>query len=905
MLAVMRRFLGRLATFFRSAKAEADLAREINAHLRILEDEFVAKGMSPEDAAYAARRRFGGVERAKELQRDARSFRWLAGWSMDLTLGVRMLVKSSGLTVIAVIALAVAFGAGATYLQFVNGFIRPSLTFPGGDRLVGIVTHDIEKNSFDRRALHDFRVWRDEIKLIETLGASQEVTGDLETDDGRAAPVDGVRISASAFRLVPASPLIGRPLVDADQDASAAPVAVIGEALWMSRFNRDPQIVGRTITIDNSKLTIVGVMPKAFGFPVNHNLWIPFHDDGALLKRGEGPPISVFGRLVSGTTLAAAQAELASVTARAATDPASAKRLQPDVRLYVPSLASAVNVSSQLIFLYALNVVFIALLMLCAANVATLVFGRTVTREAEITVRTALGATRGRVVSQLIAEALVLASIGAAVGLGAARLMLGLVRSAWEQGQGSAMPFWWREQLGAETFIYTAFLVMIAALMIGGIPGLKATGPEMQNRLKNAGAGSTMKFGGLWTSVIVTQVAFTVVFLLSVVSFAWVGLNIQQRYTDVAFQRSDYLAAELTSIADTDPKDAALRELGLAQERRAAAADKVATYRDREEYLRRLRESPAVANATYTTTLPGADSAIPEFEVDNKVFSIPVAHIGPGFFETFSRDVIAGRQFTPGEIESGANVAIVDESFVRHALGGRAAIGQQVREVQDNGDNGEWIEIIGVTTDMSTSARKTIKDAQLYRPIGAVPPAPVNLVVHAQSGYRTEGLGKVAAAVRETAASRATGVRVTSARPMNSGREGDVIGYVFTSLGIIGAVALLLSTAGIYALVSFTLARRKREIGIRTALGASPRRIISGILSKALLQIALGVAIGLVPGVVLVGFISSELSRNAVADGITIGAAVAAFVLIVAAVACSAPLRRALRVDPTETLRVS
>ena len=884
----MRRFIRRFVALFRSAKAESELKREINGHLQLLEDDFVAKGMSREDAHFAARRAFGGVEQAKELQRDARSFRYLAGWSMDLTLGVRMLVKSPGLTVIAVIALAVAFGAGASYLQFINGMISPSLTFPGGDRLIGIVTRDLEKSSLDRRSLHDYRAWREQLTLVEHIGASQDVADEVETEDGRAERADGVRISPSAFRLVPASPLVGRPLVDTDENLSSPQVVVIGEALWESRFNRDPKILERTVTIARTKYAIVGVMPKAFGFPVNQNLWVPFRDEGAPVKRGEGPPLTVFGRLKPGVTLDAAQTELAAVTMRASqADPGSSQRLVPAVKAYVPSLRTAFDagISAQILFLYVVNLAFMALLLLCAANVATLVFGRTVTREAEITVRTALGASRGRVVSQLVAEAAVLASIAAIAGLGFARYTLGWVRRAWEQGQGSAMPFWWSERLTVETFLYTALLVVIAALMIGGIPALKATGPEMQTRLKDAGAGSTMKFGVLWTGIIVLQVAFTVVFMLSVVSLGWTMYLIQQQYNDVAFERRDYLVAELAANADGDP-------------------DAAATYRHREEFLRRLRQAPAVASATYTDSLPGSDSARPEYEFDQAVFSLRVSHIGPDFFETFDRGLIAGRSFTPTEIESGANVAVVDESFVRFVLGGRFAVGQQIREVPDSGPPGEWIEIVGVTTDISTAARKTIKDAQLYLPIGAKPNGPVTLVVHSHPAYRSEGLGQVAAALRETAAD-ASELRVSLARTMDASGGEDVIGYVFTSIGIVGAVSLLLSTAGIYALISFTLARRTREIGIRTALGASPRRIITGILWKAFLQIGLGVAAGIVPGAVMVGLVSAQSGGNGMVDGITLGALVAAFVLIVAAVSCTVPLRRALRTDPTEALRVS
>ena len=553
------------------------------------------------------------------------SFRYLAGWSMDLTLGVRMLVKSPGLTVIAVIALAVAFGAGATYLQFVNGMVRPSLSFAGGDRLIGIITRDLEKNALDRRNLHDYRAWREQLTLIENIGAWQDVVTDIETEDGRAEPADGARISPSAFRLVPASPLMGRPLVDADDSAASPPVAVIGEALWESRFNRDPMILGRTLTIAKITHTIVGVMPEAFGFPVNQNLWIPFRDDGSPVKRGEGPPISVMGRLAPGVTLDAAQAELAAVTRRAASaDPLSNQRLQPETRTYVASLRSALDVSMQMMALYMVNLVFIALLLLCAANVATLVFGRTVTREAEITVRTALGASRARVVSQLVAEAAVLASVGAVAGLGFARYALGWVRRAWEQGQGSAMPFWWSEQLTVETFLYTALLVIVAALIIGGIPALKATGPQMQTRLKDAGAGSTMKFGGLWTSVIVLQVAFTVVFMLSVVSLGWTIYTIAQQYNDVAFERRDYLVAQFAPNTDRDP-------------------DAATTYRDREEFLRRLRQAPAVANATYTDLLPGSDSARPEYEFDKTVLSAQ----GLAHRSRFFRDVQSSRPRRP------------------------------------------------------------------------------------------------------------------------------------------------------------------------------------------------------------------------------------------------------------------
>ena len=870
----------------RVSRAEQELSREIAAHLQLLEDRYVAEGMSREDARYAARRAFGGVEQAKELQRDARGFRGLASWPMDLRLGARMLVKSPGLTIIAVIALAVAFGGGATYLEFVNGLVTPSLSVPEGERLVGIVTRDLQQNRPERRVLADFRAWRDGATLIDHLGAAQALPGhgEIITDDGRGALVEGVRISASAFRLIPATPVLGRPLIDADEDPSAPPAAVIGERLWRSVFRRDPAVIGRWLRIGSERYTIAGVMPESFGFPVNHVLWVPLRDPAAAFERGSGPVIDVFGRLKEGATLEAASAELASLSATAGPATENARSTTVTVLPYVDSRIAALDLRQQVLALYAVNLVFVALLGVCAANVATLVFGRTVTRESEITVRTALGASRGRIVSQLFAEALVLTSAAAGVGLLAARMALGWVEAIWRQGNGVEMPFWWNASLDWQTFLYAAVLVLLASLIVGGVPALKATGRQLQARLKHAGAGSTMQFGGLWTSVIVTQVAITVVFLLSVIAMGWSVRGIVEEYEKVAFNRAHYMTAMLE----------------------ATVGQETTAYIPPAGFIDRLRSSPAVQNVTYTTRLPAADQERTYFDIDGEVRAVRVAHIGPAFFDTFERRFIAGRDFATTELERGAGVAIADESFVRFALGGGPAVGRHVRVKDPNtGELGPWIEIIGVTADMSTSERKTIRDARLYRPIGAARGQDVYVIAHARPGYRHEGLGDIAATMREAGSSASAGRPLRAIGTLDSSGDGDVIEYVFAALAIIAGVALLLATAGVYALISFTLARRTREIGIRIALGASRRRIVTGVLSRALWQIGLGVVCGAIPGLLIAGSVASEMGRNGLAEGSAAAVAVAAFVLGVAAVSCAVPLRRALRIQPTEALRTN
>ena len=269
----IRRFVLRLLSHVQSRHAERELTREIDSHLQLLEETFLAQGMSGVEARQAARRAFGGVDQAKERQRDARSFRWLTGWSMDLRLGVRMLVKYPGLTSIAVVALAIAIGAGAAYMEFVTDLANPTLPFKDADRLVGIVNWDQGSGRPDRRALHDVARWRQELRTVSDLGAAASLERNLITDDGRSEPVRGAEVSASVFRVIPTVPLIGRSLTEDDERAAAPPVAVIGEQLWRTRFDADSRILGQRIRLARTAYTVVGVMPRSFGFPVNQALW--------------------------------------------------------------------------------------------------------------------------------------------------------------------------------------------------------------------------------------------------------------------------------------------------------------------------------------------------------------------------------------------------------------------------------------------------------------------------------------------------------------------------------------------------------------------------------------------------------------------------------------------------------
>jgi putative ABC transport system permease protein len=876
----LRRFLSRVLALVRSGQAEADLSREIAAHLQLLEDRYVAQGMSRAAARSAARRAFGGVEQAKELQRDARTFRWLAGWPMDLKLGVRMLAKTPGLTIVAVIALAVAIGVGAAFLEFTRDLLEPTLDVPGADRIVGIRAWNAERRADETWKLKDFPVWRAHAQLLDDLGAARSTHRHLATADGRIEPVRAVEISAVAFRLMPARPAIGRTLTPDDERPDASPVAVIGQAIWKSRFDRDPNVVGTIARLGSTAYTVVGVMPEGFAFPVNENLWVPLKNVDAVTQ--------IFGRLKDGATTAAAEAELRALTAP---QPGALSVL---VRPYIDSVLDEDRSSLEMLALRSINLIFILLLGICAANVATLVFARTALRESEITVRTALGATRARISAQLFAEALVLSLVAALTGLLAASFVGRWAKGLFEQNIAPA-PFWWDDGLGFPAILYAFALAVFAALIVGVIPALKATGRHLQGRLRAASSGtSTIKFGGIWTGVIVTQTAITVACLAAVVALGWSARR-QLAGTDVIYARDRLLTARVT----IDRGNGAPTELPSLETLRAIAT--------------RLEREPGVASFSYATALPGTmweqivfELQSPELEaaadarkITDELWSAG-ARVDDNFFDTVGIPLVAGRTFTAAEVEQNAAVAIVDETFVHTALGGRSPLGVRLRERADgaNRQAGPWLEIIGVVKDATSVRRTGPHAAVIYRP------APLTQSMRLLARTH-EPASAMAQRVYAAALSVHPDLRLADLKSMaDVAYEATLPERLFLrSFIVIGAIALLLGTAGVYALISFTLARRTREIGIRAALGATPRGIIASVFSRAFVQIGIGIAAGALPGLVILRSILSDTGAVSLPRAVGAIAGVGAFVVAVALVSCTVPIRRALRVDPIRTLR--
>lgn len=626
--------------------------------------------------------------------------------------------------------------------------------------------------------------------------------------------------------------------------------------------------------------TIVGVMPEGFGFPVSERIWTPLRVDGSVLAPRTGPAVSVFGRLAPGASIDDARAELGVIGARiAAVNPETHKHLRPRVTTYAKPLVEGGQALLLRNILYVVNGIFLMLLAVICANVATLVFARTATRGWEIAVRNALGAGRGRIIMQLFIEALVLASVAAMLGLVVARISLrwGLRLLAGSDG----LPFWINDSLSWKTVLYAALLTLFGAAIVGILPALRVTKNNVQDALRGESAArSGLRFGGFWTTVIVVQVAITVAFL----PLAAGGVFESNRFR----QRAEGIGAEryLTASVDIDREDHGTDSATFAGRARLRF----------DELERRLGAEPGVEHVAFADRLPVEDQFKYRIEVDTMIGApatglrtSTLVHVSRGFFPAFGTSVVAGRDFGPLESETD-RVMIVNQSFARHVFGGRNPIGQRIRIVSGEIDRfaGEdWYEVVGMVRDFGWQLPRPEEQSAMYRPRL---PGPGTLVVRARDpGAFATRLRTVAAAVDPT-------IRLTDVQPLAQVGGGEAqMNWALTSVAwLISFIVLLLSATGIHSLMSFTVARRTREIGIRAALGASQGRIVAGIFSRALLQIGAGVLAG--SGLAALSGLGStrQVLLLLAADGI---------MLVVGLTACAVPLRRALRIAPTEALR--
>ena len=818
---------------------------------------------------------------------------------LDVRIGLRMLVKHPALTLVGGLGMAVAIAVSVGFFTFVGAHVYPTLPLPEGDRIVAVENRDAATNDEDRRVLHDFVRWRDGLRTVRDLGAFRTVERTLLPDAGAAGqvpePVRVAEMSAAGFRVARTPPRLGRHLVDADERAGAPAVVVIGHDVWQDRFAGDPGVVGRTVRLGGTVHTVVGVMPEGFAFPERHSWWAPLRADAATFPRREGPALYVFGRLAPGATMTTAQAELDADGQRAAAAfPETHATMRPMVMPYTHSLIDIQGTTTWMVVQMQLMVSL--LLVVVALNVAVLVYARTAMRQGEIALRSALGASRRRIVVQLFVEAFVLAMGAAIVGLGLAQVGFRIGNGIMEAEMG--VPFWADYSLQPSTVLFTVGVAVLAAVIVGVLPGLQVTGRRLQTTLRQLGGGTGLRLGRTWTVLIVAQVAIAVAALPAATSMGW-G-EIRNATTRPTYAPAEYLMAELQPESD----GAAAAD---------ARADSARFGARLTELLTRLRTEPTVAGATYSTYLPERRGRL---EVDGAPAESPAGHrvasqgIAPDYLALYDARMLAGRGFAAADLDSASTAVIVNQAFVARVLGGAPALGRRLRhltppatgerERRDAPKPGPWYEIVGVVQDLQVNAfDPTLVRPRLYYAVDPARAQEVQLEVRARGGATT---GDVAPRLRAVAAAVDPTLRLGTVYSQSEFERQEQLAVRLVSLvvGLVLVSVFLLSAAGVYALTSFTVTRRRREIGIRAALGALPRQLLRSVFARVARQVAVGLGVGIGAAAV-----ADRVSGGELLGGMA-GVLLAAFGVLMAVIALLAavgPARRGLRIQPTEALR--
>jgi putative ABC transport system permease protein len=812
---------------------------------------------------------------------------------LDWKLGARLLVKYPALTIIGGLSLAGAIAIGAVGIELADELLYKRLPFDEGGRVVRLETQDTAASRVEPRILHDFAIWRRSLKTVVELGAAHISERNVLTGEGRIESLRVAEITASAFPLTRVPPLLGRPLQPTDEMPSAEPVVILSYDVWQRQFLRDPAIIGRVVTVGRTSRTVVGVMPPRFGFPRDQQAWVPLLVQDAPPR--EGPAVQVFGRLANGASWQDAATELEVVSTRLATDqPSTHAKLRTRVRAFAGRTPGDPLRFEDL----AVHAIVLLLLGAVSANVATLIFARTAMRESEMVVRHALGASRGRVIAQIVTEGLVLTLAAALLGLVVAQAT---VRFAWARADqiiGDSLPFWVDLKLEPVTIAYALLLALVAAALIGLLPALKATRGSVRAGLQGiTTTGASMKFGGIWSFIIGAQVACTLLFVPAAVGIFTNTLHDESIST--AFPSERYLTFRLT-VDD----EALAGEHGRPDDAQIGAR----RARAYEEFAARLREEPGVTHVAHGDRLPTMnpewvalemeqDGAPPARLQGNYEGGFAMAAVGAGYHDAFGAKIVAGRGLHSADAGAPNGPVVVNEAFMR--VVGRNPVGTRVRTVQRGGasDLGPWHEIVGVVSDLWTIPADWSEAAYIYRAASAAELDPVMVAVRVE-GDASPLAPHVAALARQVDVGLHLRDVVTLDEIVAQEQRRMLAGTVIFASVLL--VAVVFSAAGLYALMAVAVARRTREIGIRLALGANPRHVLGIVFARAGRQLGGGIIAGN-SLILLLAWRADSLTADLVVSSLITSIIMAA----VGVLACAAPARRALRVQPTEALRQS
>jgi putative ABC transport system permease protein len=879
-----RRHLARLRHLF-DRETPNDLGNEIREHLQMEEQENLDAGMSPEEARHAALRRFGNVTLAEEKSREAWRWRWLEVLLQDSRYALRQLWRSPVFTLSATLTLAVGIGANTAIFSVVNAVVLRSLPYPEPERIVTASLINPRDPSFhSSHGVADFLAARDRQRSFSSFAAvAQGVSYFTWTGGREPVQIQGRQVTAHFFSVLGVDPDLGRGFASGADAPDHEREVVLSNSFWQRYFNSDPQAVGRAITLDGADYTIAGVMPQGFHFGQDaDDLWSILQ----LAPAQQRPPfwLQPIGRLRPGVTQAQAQAELSTIAAEV-------QRQFPEGNMtaaWLEPMKETLVGQVRMPLLLLLGAVVLVLLI-ATVNVANLEIAQASARDREMAVRSALGASRSRIVRQMLTESVLLAVPGGIMGL---LLACGGVR-ALRALAPDGLPRLNEVAVNGQVLLFTAAVSLLCGLLFGLAPfigGFGSRGSEAETlRGGSQNLGEQRRRRGLRDALIVLEVSLSLVLLIGA------GLLLrsfsQLASTTPGFNPQPLIAGVVILPAARYPKE-----------------QQVAAFYD--QLLERVEHLPNVASAGTTLSLPPNllnlmnpfwVPGMPTAPGTNQPMAVETT-VSPGYFRTLGVSLLRGRLFDDSDRGRKDGILIINETMARRYFRDQDPVGQKIK-TGDAGPKTPWETIVGVVSDVKYTGLDTAPEPTLYVPYFEQGWTSFSremfLVVRATGDPKS-----LEHSLRSTVLGLDPDLPLTHVRTMNEFLSRSVAEPRFRTvlLGAFAAMALLLAAVGIFGVMSYVVSRRTQEIGVRMALGASRAQVLRMVLGEGMRVALIGTAIGLVEAFALTRLIRSWLYAVLPADPLTF-VAIPSVVMIVAALACYLPARRAARVDPIITLR--
>lgn len=786
------------------------------------------------------------------------------------------MIRAHGWFSAAVVAtLALGIGLNTMVFTLVNAALFKPVPVPGGARLVAI-TSRMPGHGYDLLSYPDLLDYRAQAHTLVALEGAADQEGVLGEPGIPPQAYHLERTTTGIFSMLHMRPVLGRDFLPSDADPGAAPVVMIGYTIWRNRYAGSPSVIGRQVQINEKPATIIGVMPKGFMFPTVVDLWMPLVPTPNDLKR-DNRELQVFGLLRPGIHMSAAQAELTGIAKRLA---AQYPKTDKDATAIAMSFNERYNGGNiKMVFLLMLASVGFVLLIACA-NIANMMLSRSVAREREMSIRAALGASRWRIVRQLLIESVLLSVLGGAVGLGLAAFGVHWFDLA---TSNVGKPYWVQFTMDYSVFGYFAALCILSGVLFGIAPALRASRPDLNQVLQEGARSIGRHRGGRLASVLVVfQFALTLVLLT----------------TAGVFVHS--LIKTLDSNHSVPSRQLMVARLQLPQDR---YKDVAARQRFYDQLLPHLRAIPGVTSAALTSNPPGLGSAENSIEIEHQPVTDPAhrpvaAYVtaSPGYLSTIQLPLLLGRDFTAMDGAANHRAAILTRDAAARFWPGQSALGKRFRLFDDQGKPGDWITVIGVTANLVQDLTDQNPKPLLFVPVQQEDWGGISLVV--------ESTANPTSAVRSVVQHLDQNLPLRDVYILNQAVEHQTwYLHLFSKIFLgFALIALLMAAVGIYAVLAQATSRRTREIGVRIALGASLRNIMLLVMRRGLWQIAAGLALGLAGAYPAARLMASlPIGVSPTDSGVFI--AVAMVLALVGLFACWLPAHRAARLDPVRAIR--